>query len=99
MEGLTPEPASQVKAPLIRQCPVALECRVVHSLDLGSHVMYIGEIVAVQVDEGVLTPDGLINYERVRAIACLGNEYHRIGECLQTEGFSLHTRWSNGHDS
>ena len=51
------------------------------------------EILAVQVDEKALTADGLIDYDQVRAIACLGNEYHRIGDCLNTEGFSLHEPW------
>ncbi len=89
--GLTPEPASQVRAPLIKECPLSLECRVTHTLDLGSHTLFVGEIVAVQVEDSVLTPDGLIDYRRVRGLALLGNEYHRIGKCLGTEGLSLKT--------
>lgn len=87
--GLTPEPAQHVKAPLIRECPVSLECRVAHSLHLDSHELFVGVVLAVQVDEAILTADGQIDYDRVRAIAVLGNEYRRIGERLHTAGFSL----------
>jgi len=96
--GLTPEPASLVKPPLIRECPVSLECRVVRAVNLPSHELFIAEVLAVQVDEGALTPDGLIDYDRLRAIACLGNEYHRIGECLRTMGFSLREKRPGGEE-
>ena len=48
--GLTPLPASQVSAPIIAQCPVNIECRVFQQIPLGSHDMFLADIVAVQVD-------------------------------------------------
>ena len=48
--GLTRAPASQVASPLIAECPVNIECRVTHSLELGSHTMFVGQILAVHVD-------------------------------------------------
>jgi len=44
-------------APLIRECPVNLECKVIHSLDLGSHVLFVGEITEAYVNEDCLTED------------------------------------------
>ena len=49
--GLTPEKASVVNVPLVRQSPVNLECRVLRVDELGSHHMFIAQVVAVDVDE------------------------------------------------
>ena len=43
---LTAKKGSKIAAPIVNECPLALECKVVHSLKLGSHIMYVGEIVA-----------------------------------------------------
>ncbi len=42
-------------APLIQECPVNLECKVIHSLDLGSHVLFIGEILETYIDDDYMT--------------------------------------------
>jgi flavin reductase (DIM6/NTAB) family NADH-FMN oxidoreductase RutF len=44
-------------APLIQECPVNLECRVIHSLELGSHVLFVGEICETYVNENCLTDE------------------------------------------
>ena len=59
--GLTPEPAEKVRSPLIKEAPINLECQVRKSLDLGSHHMFVGEIVATHVDESILTEDGRLD--------------------------------------
>ena len=56
--GLTPEPASVVSSPLIKECPVNLECKVLDVRKLGTHDMFLGEIVAVHMDEEVLSERG-----------------------------------------
>ncbi len=58
--GFTAVPASQVGAPLIAECPINLECVVRHQLALGTHELFIGEIVASHFDEEVL--DGRGNF-------------------------------------
>ncbi|MDI6762331.1 MAG: flavin reductase family protein [Thermodesulfobacteriota bacterium] len=55
--NLTPLPAARVKPPVIKECPVNLECKVVQVLYLGSHDCFVGEVVAVQVNEEVLLSD------------------------------------------
>ena len=87
--GLTPEPASQIQAPLIAECPVNLECKLTQTIALGSHDLFIGEIVAVHVDEELLDQNGSIDYSKAKAVAYLGNEYWSLGKCLRTSGFTL----------
>ena len=54
LTGLTPQPAHEVKAPLIAECPINLECRTKEVLELGSHDLFVAEIVATHIDESIL---------------------------------------------
>jgi flavin reductase (DIM6/NTAB) family NADH-FMN oxidoreductase RutF len=80
--GLTAAPASKVGVPLIAECPVALECRVSHRLSLGVHDLFVGEVLAVQVDEAALNAQGQLDYERAQMLAYAGGYYYRLGERL-----------------
>jgi flavin reductase (DIM6/NTAB) family NADH-FMN oxidoreductase RutF len=88
--GLTAEPASEVKAPLIGECPVNLECRVTHKLPLGAHDLFLGEIVAVHVEEAVLDEGGRrIDYGKARPFVLAFAEYWGLGEAKGAYGFSV----------
>ena len=91
--GLTPVPATQVAAPLVDQAPVCLECRVSQILDLGAHHLFLGEIVAVHVDEAVMTEKNRIDPELSRPVVyCYGaHEYRALGKALGHHGFSKKT--------
>lgn len=52
--GLTPEPATHVQPPLIKECPVNLECKVLGVLSLGSHDLFIGDVLATHADEDIV---------------------------------------------
>lgn len=80
--GLTPVPASHVRVPLIAECPVALECRVTQRVTLGSHDLFVGQVLAVQLDETVLDEQGRLDQERARPLAYGGGYYWRVGELL-----------------
>lgn len=80
--GLTPTPAHKVRTPVIAQCPVALECQVRHRLELGSHDLFIGEVLAVGVDESVLNSQGQVDYGLAPLLAYAGGYYYRLGERL-----------------
>lgn len=80
--SLTPTPASKISTPLIAECPVALECRVTHQITLGVHDLFVGEILAVQADEKVLTAQGHLDYEQAQPLAFVGGYYWRVGELL-----------------
>jgi len=70
-------------APLIQECPVNLECRVIHSLDLGSHILFIGEIAETYVNEDCLI-DGKVDPAKIDPlIYTTGTEqYQRLGEVV-----------------
>ena len=63
--GLTPERSELVDAPYVAEFPLVLECRLLHTLEIGLHTRFIGEIVDVKADESVLGEDGAIDIERV----------------------------------
>jgi flavin reductase (DIM6/NTAB) family NADH-FMN oxidoreductase RutF len=92
LTGLTTEPASQIQAPLIAECPVNIECKLTQTIPLGSHDLFIGEIVAVHMDEELLDENGSIDYSKAKAVAYVGNEYWSLRECLKTSGFTLKKR-------
>ena len=86
--GFTPAPATEVQVPIIAECPVNVECRLQQTLSLGSHDLFIGEIVAVQMDEAVLDERGRLDVAKARPFAYLSGEYRQVGELLGTFGYS-----------
>ena len=86
--GLTAVPASKVAPPLVGECPVNIECVVRHQVDLGSHDLFIGEVVAVQYDEDLLDADGTLDVSRLDSYAYVEGEYRALGETIGSFGFS-----------
>jgi len=84
--GLTPAPASKVRVPLIAECPVALECRVTQQLTLGSHDLFVGQVLAVQLDEAVLDDRGRLDHGKAQPFSYLGGYYWQLGELLGRHG-------------
>jgi len=80
--GLTPAPASKVRTPLIAECAVALECKVLQRLTLGTHDLFVGQVLAVQIEEGVLTEQGKMDYEAALPLAYAGGYYWQLGARL-----------------
>jgi flavin reductase (DIM6/NTAB) family NADH-FMN oxidoreductase RutF len=66
--NLTPLPAKIVSVPLIKECPINLECIVRNSLLLGTHEMFIAEIVAVHIDEELIGPDGRPDVDKIKPL-------------------------------
>jgi flavin reductase (DIM6/NTAB) family NADH-FMN oxidoreductase RutF len=71
--GLTPLPPLKVRSPLIKECPINLECQVRRTLELGSHHLFIGEIVATHVDEDKLDGKGRPIIEKIQPIVYCPN--------------------------
>jgi flavin reductase (DIM6/NTAB) family NADH-FMN oxidoreductase RutF len=67
--GLTPIPSQVVAPPLIDECPVNLECRVVQSIMLPSHTMFIGQVVAMHAWEEVLGESGEVDLGRFSGLS------------------------------
>ncbi|HWR71940.1 MAG TPA: flavin reductase family protein [Nitrospirota bacterium] len=87
--GFTAVEAEKVKAPLIKECPLNLECVVKQILSLGSHDLFIAEIVAVHADEDIFVGDE-ISMEKLSPFAyCpILHEYRAIGDRIGTYGFN-----------
>jgi flavin reductase (DIM6/NTAB) family NADH-FMN oxidoreductase RutF len=76
--GLGKVPAALVAAPLILECPINLECQVKHVLPLGSHDLFVAEIVNVHAQHSVLREDGEINEEALDCLAWGAEEFFRV---------------------
>lgn len=87
---LTPMPAEKLKAPLIKECPVNLECRVRQVFPLGSHDLFLGEVVAAHMDTEIQDEKGRMDIQKARLFAfCPGAmEYWSLGERIGRYGFT-----------
>lgn len=87
--NLTQEPASKVSVPLIKECPVNLECKVVRVDELGSHHMFLAEVVAVDVDEKYFDEKDTFHLSKAKPLAYSHGRYYGLGECLGSFGYSV----------
>ena len=69
VSGLRLAPALQLRTPLLADCPVNIECAVEHELDLDSHTLFIGRVLAVHAEESVLDADGEVDLSLAGGIA------------------------------
>jgi flavin reductase (DIM6/NTAB) family NADH-FMN oxidoreductase RutF len=87
--GLTPGPASMLETVVISECPVNIECKVTQVLPLGTHDLFVGEVVAVQVDEAVLDEQGRIDLTKARPFAYGSHRYWELGQLMGRHGYSV----------
>lgn len=82
--GLTPISSELVDAPYIQEFALAAECRLIQTVELGLHTMFIGEIMDIKADDSVLGPDGLPDLEKLRPVAFgpVIRTYHGLGNDL-----------------
>lgn len=88
LTGFTAEPADKVRAPLIKECPVNVECVVKQILPLGTHDFFVAEVVAVHVEESLLDASGRIDSIKANPIAYLASGYNSLKEQIGQYGFS-----------
>ncbi len=86
---LTKEPSSVLSVPLIAELPLAVDCRVKDVIPLGTHDMFLAEIVGVEVDPALLDKDSKLHIERAGLAAFAHGEYYALGRQLGTFGFSV----------
>lgn len=86
---LTPEPSKIVKAPAIAESPVNIECQVKKVMELGSHHMFLAEVVQVHVKEVLLDSTGRLALERAGLVHYSHGEYFSEGEKLGSFGYSI----------
>ncbi|MDR2469321.1 MAG: flavin reductase family protein [Tannerella sp.] len=88
--NLTPGQASVVRAPLIEEAPLCIECRVKEVIALGSHDMFISEVVNVKADERYIDPvTGAFDMQRAGLLAYIHGNYYGIGELVGHFGWSV----------
>jgi flavin reductase (DIM6/NTAB) family NADH-FMN oxidoreductase RutF len=93
--GLTASPAAVVAAPVVEESPVAIECRVRQIVPLGSHDMFVADVVNVLVDEEYIDPErGRLDLQRAEPITYCHGEYFALGEVIGHFGWSVRKKKS-----
>ena len=67
--GLTPEKSICVDAPYVKEFPLIVECRLVHTFELGLHTELVGEVVDVKAEESVMAGGGLVDMKKLKPLA------------------------------
>ena len=91
---LTAGKASRVAAPIIEESPVNIDCRVREVLPLGTHHMFVSEVVAVDVDGRYLDEKGKFELNKAGLMVYSHGEYYALGKKLGTFGYSVKRRKS-----
>ena len=87
---LTPGKASVVSAPIIEECPLCIECRIKEVMALGSHDMFIADVVNVQADDKYLDPEtGAFDMQRADLLAYSHGKYYGLGDFVGKFGWSV----------
>lgn len=86
--NLTPVPADVVKPPLIEECPMNIECRVIGIQEIGDHDLFLGEVVAVHIIEQALDAQERVVVEKLSPFCYLHSEYWSLGAFLGRHGFT-----------
>ena len=86
---LTKEAGSVVAAPMIGESPVNIECKVTEVKELGSHHMFLADVVAVHVDDKYMNENQKFELGKAEPIAYSHGEYYSLGELLGTFGYSV----------
>lgn len=81
--GLTPVRSERVDAPYVGEFPMILECRVIHTYEIGLHIQFIGEVLDVKIDDSLLT-DGKPDIDKIRPVVFCPDVglYYGIGEFI-----------------
>jgi flavin reductase (DIM6/NTAB) family NADH-FMN oxidoreductase RutF len=86
---LTPGKCSVVKAPLIEESPVCIECRVKEIMSLGSHDMFIADVVNIRVDDKYMQSDGKFDLAGSNPLVYLHGGYFGLGDKIGKFGWSV----------
>lgn len=82
--------SENVSVPYLDNCPISLECRVKDILPLGSHDLFLGEVLSVHVEENLIDSNGKIHYEKANLICYSHGEYFGLSKnALGSFGFSI----------
>jgi flavin reductase (DIM6/NTAB) family NADH-FMN oxidoreductase RutF len=86
--GLTAVPTQVIHTAVIKECPLNIECQVTQTLHLGTHDLFLGKVVAVQVDEEILDGQGGIDLGKANPLAYGGRAYWTLGQFVERQGYT-----------
>ena len=86
---LTKQKAKFIKCPLIKESPVSIECKVVDMKDLGSHTMFIAEVLSIDADEKYIDEKGAFDISKCDLIAYANGGYYPLGKKIGKFGYSV----------
>ena len=86
---LTKEKANFVKCPMIKESPVSIECKVEEIKELGSHHMFLADVLAINADEKYIDENGAFDISKCNLIAYANGGYYELGEKVGKFGFSV----------
>ncbi len=86
---LTAIPSPNLNCPMIEEAPVSIECRLTGIQELGSHDMFLADIVGVSVNSELLSKEGRLQLEKAKLVAYAHGEYFSLGDKLGSFGFSV----------
>ncbi len=87
--NLTPQESNKISAPGILESPVNIECKVSHVLELGSHDMFVAEVLCVDVDDKYMDEKGRFDMKKANLVAYSHGEYFTLGEKIGKFGYSV----------
>lgn len=86
---LTKEKAKYVKCPIIKESPVAIECRVKEIKELGSHHMFVAEVLAIDADNQYIDENGTFDITKCNLISYANGKYFSLGRPIGKFGYSV----------
>lgn len=87
--SLTPEQGQIIAAPVLKESPLSLECKVTEVKSLGSHDLFLAEIVGVDVDEKFVDENGKLDLRQADLVAYSHGDYLKLGRKLGSFGYSV----------
>ncbi|MEF9951465.1 MAG: flavin reductase family protein [Clostridium sp.] len=87
--NLTKEEGTKVNVPMIKECPVNIECKLKDIIELGTHDMFLAEVIAVNVDESLMDENDKLNLDRANLICYSHGEYCLVSKPIGKFGFSV----------
>ena len=87
--NLTCEKGTECNVPMIKECPVSIECKVAEIKELGSHDMFMAKVLAINVDEKYMDSTGKFDMEACDLLAYSHGQYYKLGKRLGKFGFSV----------
>lgn len=86
---LTKEKANYIKPPLIKESPISIECKVIEEKEYGSHVMFVAEVLIINVSQKYIDENGAFDISKCNLIAYANGGYYTLGKKIGKFGYSV----------